>query len=185
MSILNILLIAIALSLDAAAVSAANGARHHQMSFLKAVKIAFFFGFFQLFMPLVGWMFGSGLEQLIAGLDHWVAFVLLGILGIKMFLESLKPVEEKQIDIHSWKILLLLSVATSIDALVVGISFAFISMNIWFAVLMIGVVTFALSLISIYIGKKCGERWGKKAEMLGGIILFGIGLKILLTHLLG
>lgn len=184
MSLLSILLVAIALSFDAMAVAAANGARHHRMPFSRAFKIALFFGFFQLFMPLAGWFLGTGLEKMISSFDHWVAFVLLSILGIKMIVESLKPVEEKQIDIHSWKILLLLSVATSVDALVVGISFAFVSINIWLSVFLIGLTTFSLSLCSVYIGKKCGEYWGKKAEIIGGLILLIIGLKILLSHLL-
>lgn len=183
MTLLSILLVAIALSLDAAAVSAANGAHHHRMSLVKALKISFFFGFFQFFMPLVGWLIGSGLEKIISKFDHWVAFLLLAVLGIKMILESLKPTEEKTIDIHNIKILLLLSVATSIDALVVGMTFALLPINIWPAIIVIGFTTFILSLISVYIGKRCGERWGKKAEIVGGLILIVIGLKILLSHL--
>jgi putative Mn2+ efflux pump MntP len=134
-------------------------------------------------MPLIGWLIGAGLKEIISKFDHWIAFVLLAILGIKMILESLKSIEEKTIDIHNNKILFLLSLATSIDALVIGMTFALLPINIWLAVIIIGLTTFFLSLISIYIGKKCGERWGKKAEIIGGIILILIGLKILLTHL--
>lgn len=166
------------------AVAAANGAHHHKMHFTKALRIAFFFGFFQFLMPLIGWIMGFGLEKFISTIDHWIAFILLAILGIKMIIESLKPVEERKIDIHSLKILIFLSIATSIDALIVGITFALLPVNIWFATAIIGVTTFLLSLISIYIGKKCGETWGKKAEIIGGLILILIGSKILLSHVL-
>lgn len=184
MTFISILLIAIAVSFDAMAVAAANGAHHHKISFSKAVKIAFFFGFFQLFMPLIGWVLGVGLQQIIATLDHWIAFILLAILGIKMIIESFNTEGEKKIDIHSLKILLFLSIATSIDALIVGITFALLPVNIWLAVGVIGLTTFVLSLVSIYIGRKCGEYWGKKAEIVGGIILVIIGIKILVTHLI-
>lgn len=184
MSFFKIFLIAVALSFDAMAVAAANGAHHHRMSIIKALRIAIFFGFFQFFMPLVGWVIGTGLEQIISKYDHWVAFILLFILGLKMVLESLKPVDEVKIDIQNYKILLLLSVATSIDALIVGMTFALLPVNIWLSVFIIGITTFILSLVSIYIGQKCGECWGKKAEIFGGFILIIIGFEILITHLL-
>lgn len=184
MTFVNILLIAIALSFDAMAVSAANGAHHHHMSFAKALRIALFFGAFHFIMPLVGWVLGVGLQQIISNFDHWIAFSLLSGVGIKMILESLKTVEEKEIDIHNLKILLLLSVAISIDALVVGMTFALLPVNIWTASAIISLTAFIASLVSIYIGKKCGERWGKKAEIIGGVILIVIGLKILISHFL-
>lgn len=184
MSLLNIFLISLALAMDAMAVGAANGAHHHRMKFKVALRIAGFFGFFQFFMPLVGWLVGSGLKVYIIEFDHWVSFILLSVLGIKMILESLKNVKEKSIDIHNLKILFLLSIATSVDALVVGITFNFILINVWLAVIIIGLTTFVLSLISIYLGKKMGELWGKKAEFAGGLVLIGIGLKILLSHIL-
>ncbi|MDD3887706.1 MAG: manganese efflux pump MntP family protein [Patescibacteria group bacterium] len=184
MSLLNILFIAIALSFDAMAVAAANGAHHHQMGAKKALKIAFYFGFFQFLMPLIGYILGFGLIQFISGVDHWIAFFLLVILGIKMLVESFKKEEEKKIDIHSFKILLTQSIATSIDALIIGVTLALLPVNIWLSVSIIGLTTFILSLISIYIGKKCGEKWGKKAEIIGGLVLISIGLKILLEHIL-
>ena len=184
MSFLSIFFIAISLSFDAMAVAAANGAKHHQMSFSKALRIAFSFGLFQFLMPLIGWYIGAGLSKFISNYDHWIAFFLLNVLGIKFIFESLKTVEEKEIDIHNWKILVLLSLATSIDALIVGVTFAFLPIEIWTSLLIIGTTTFILSLLSIYIGKKCGERWGKKAEIIGGLILILIGIKILLGHLL-
>ncbi len=183
MTFFNILLIAVALSLDAAAVSAANGAHHHRMPLTTALKISLFFGLFQFIMPLIGWWVGFGLEKIISQFDHWIAFSLLSILGIKMILESLKSVNEKTIDIHNIKVLFLLSIATSIDALVVGMTFALLPVNIWLAVIIIGLTTFVLSFLSIYIGKKCGEQWGRKAEIIGGLILVLIGIKILLSHL--
>jgi putative Mn2+ efflux pump MntP len=184
MTIISLLFIAIALSFDAMAVGAANGAHHHQMSRVMALRIAFFFGLFQFIMPIIGWLIGVGLEQMVSKYDHWIAFILLLILGIKMIAESLKPAEEKEIDISSYKILLLLSVATSIDALIIGMTFALLPVNIWLAISVIGITTFILTFISIYVGKKCGECWGKKAEILGGIILIIIGTKILISHLL-
>ena len=183
MSTLNILLVAVALAMDAMAVAAANGAHHRFLSPRKAVLIAGSFGLFQLLMPLAGWVLGSGLKSFIMGVDHWLAFTLLLVVGTKMMLKSLKPVEEKNICITNIGMLLLLSIATSTDALVVGITFAFVRTAVVFAVVMIGLVTFLLSLAAIYIGKKCGELWGKNIEILGGLMVIVIGCKILVTHL--
>lgn len=183
MTFFSIFLTAIALSLDAVAVSAANGAHHHRMSLVKALRISLFFGFFQFLMPLIGWLISVGLEEIISKFDHWIAFLLLIVLGGKMILESLKPVDKKTIDIHNIKILFFLSVATSIDALVVGMTFALLPVNIWLAITIIGLTTFVLSFFSIYIGKKIGEQWGRKAETIGGVILILIGIKIVLSHL--
>jgi len=180
---LNILFIAIALSFDAMAVSAVSGARDIHISLKKALKISFFFGFFQLFMPIIGWTIGVGLEKLINKFDHWVAFLLLIGVGIKMIIESFKPKKEKK-DINNLKILFLLAIATSIDALVVGLTFGLMPINIIFAVGVIGTTTFLLSLISVYIGKKCGETWSNKTEIVGGLILIAIGIKILISHLI-
>jgi putative Mn2+ efflux pump MntP len=184
MTFFNIFLIAVALSFDAMAVSAVSGARYHNMPVKKALRIALFFGFFQLLMPLIGWGIGLGLEKIITKYDHWVAFLLLFGIGLKMIFESFKSKEEKNKDINNLKILFLLAIATSIDALVVGMTFGLIPVNIWFAVLVIGITTFLLSLISVYIGKKCGETWSQKAEIIGGLILVGIGVNILINHLI-
>lgn len=184
MPLSSIIYIAFALSLDAMAVSAAIGAGNHRMSHQKALQIALFFGFFQFFMPLVGWTIGIGLEKIISQFGHWIAFAVLAILGAKMIVEALKTTDEKKCIIHTTKTLFLLSVATSIDALVVGVTFALLPVDIWLAVIIIGIITFFLSLFSIYIGKKSGEQWGKKAEIIGGLILIGIGIKIVLTHVL-
>ncbi|MDD5110470.1 MAG: manganese efflux pump MntP family protein [Patescibacteria group bacterium] len=183
MSTLNILLVAVALAMDAMAVAAANGAHHRSLSRRKALTIAASFGLFQLFMPLVGWMLGTGFKNAIMGFDHWLAFTLLSLIGIKMVWESFKPVEERNICINSIGVLLLLSVATSTDALVVGVTFAFVPTAVALAVILIGLVTFGLSLAAISLGKICGDLWGKKAETFGGLVLVAIGVKILVTHL--
>jgi len=184
MSFWSVFLIGIALSFDGAAVAAANGARHKNWNFLKVLKIGLFFGCFHFLMVVVGELIGSGFSAFINGVDHWVAFVLLVGLGLKMLWESFGTVKEKQVDIHDLKILLLLSVATSIDALVIGISFAFVKVNFVLAALEIGLIIFFITIFSVYIGKKFGEYWGKKAEIVGGFVLLAIGIKILVTHLL-
>lgn len=185
MSLLNIFFIAIALSFDVMAVCAAGGARESRLSFLTALRAAVFFAFFQALMPLIGWLVGLRLEKLIADFDHWVAFLLLAILGLKMIWESLKADKKKRVvNMDSPKILFLLSLATGIDAWVAGVTFAFLPVSIWAAVSIIGLTTFVLALLAIFIGKKSGERWGQKAEIAGGLILIALGLKILLSHLL-
>lgn len=183
MTLLSIFLIALAVSFDSMAVSASSGACNNKLSFLKSLRIAFFFGLFQGLMPLIGFVLGSGLEKFISGLDHWVAFGLLGVLGFKMIIESFKHEKEKEIDINKLKILVLLAIATSIDALVVGMTLALLPVNIWLAVSVISITTFSLSLISVYFGKMCGKKWGKIAEVIGGLILIIIGFKILFDHL--
>lgn len=183
MSVINIILIAITLSLDAMAVSAADGARYPKMSLWRACRVAFFFGFFQALMPVIGWMFGSGLEKVASTIGPWFAFILLGIIGTRMILESKKPKNEKEVDLDNWKVLILLSFATSVDALVVGVSFALLSVNIWLASSLIGLITFVLCLSSVYIGINIGRHWSKRAELIGGIILIVIGVKILIEYL--
>ncbi|MFA5842424.1 MAG: manganese efflux pump MntP family protein [Candidatus Gracilibacteria bacterium] len=184
MSLLNLFLIAIALSFDAIAVSAAAGAHDHRMSFPNAFRLAFLFGLFQWGMPLLGWLIGTQLEKFISNFDHWIAFFLLAAIGGKMIHESFNKTPEKKTDLNSWKILLILAIATSIDAMATGLTFAFIQVPIYTATLIIGLTTFTLSLSAVYLGKKCGEHWGKKTEIIGGLILIAIGLKILLSHLL-
>ncbi len=184
MTLINILLIGIALSFDAMAAAATYGAQCQRLSFSKALGVGLLFGFFQGLMPFIGWLLGSQMERVVSTLDHWIAFVLLGILGTKMVVDATRPTRNKKFELQSLKALLLLAVATSIDALVAGISFAFITINIYNAILVIGLITWVLSLTSVYVGRKCGECWGKKATIVGGVILFVIGVKILLTHLL-
>lgn len=183
MSFLSLILIAIALSVDAMAVSAANGAQHHNLTYKAAIKISLCFGLFHFTMPLIGWLLGSNLQKIISTYDHWIAFGLLLAIGLKMIIESLKPVTEKDVDINSFKILFLLSVALSIDALVIGMSLALLPVNIWYAASIIGLSNFILSFVSVYLGKACGNFLGKIADIGGGLILIIIGFNIIISHL--
>lgn len=184
MEFLTIFLIAIGLSADSFAVSITSGLVLNKIDFRNAAKIAFSLGFFQALMPTLGWLIGIKIETYIKDIDHWIAFSLLTIIGIKMILESLKSNEEdKNFNPLNPKILLMMSLATSIDALVVGISFAFISYNWFVSGFIIGAVTFIISMLGILFGKKMGSRFGNKMEIVGGIILIFIGVRILFQHL--
>ena len=185
MSIISILLLGVGLSMDAFAVSIAKGMVMQKKEVLKyACILALFFGGFQALMPLLGWWIGSYFETLIASVDHWIAFGLLGIIGMNMIREAFQC-NDGQCD-HGLSIisLFVLAISTSIDSLAVGISFAFLNVDIGSAVLMIGCTTFLLSFIAVYIGNRLGGFFEKYAGIFGGIILFGIGTKILLEHLL-
>jgi putative Mn2+ efflux pump MntP len=184
MDFITILLIAVGLSFDTFAVSVSSGLTIRHIRFYQAVKIAFTLAFFQALMPLIGWVLGNQVADLIVNYDHWVAFGLLSFLGIKMAYESLKKdKEDSNFNPLNLVVLLGMAVATSIDALVVGVSFALIEINIFWSILIIGVVTFLVSMIGMLFGKKVGGSLGKKMEIIGGIILIGIGLKILLSHI--
>ena len=184
MDLFTIMLIAIGLAMDAFAVSIASGISVKSQKRKNALIIATFFGAFQIFMPVVGWLAGIGLEELIKGIDHWIAFTLLVFIGSRMIYDSAKRENlkrESSLRIHA---LLTLSVATSIDALMVGLSFAFIQTAILTPILIIGLVTFLLSFIGFYFGNVIGQILGNKIKVIGGVILIGIGLKILLEHLI-
>jgi len=184
MNIFVTLLLAIGLAFDAFAVSVSCGISARQTRISNALIVAGFFGLFQSAMPIVGWAVGSVFENIVAGIDHWVAFVLLSSIGIHMIYESARP-EGKQasINILDLRVLLLLSVATSIDALVAGFSFAFIQIEVIRTVAVIGLVTFILSVIGYHIGENLGHFFRNKVRFLGGIILIGIGVKMLVEHL--
>ena len=184
MDLITILLIAVGLSFDTFAVSVSSGLTIPHIRFLQAVKIAFTLAFFQSLMPLIGWILGNQVSGLIANYDHWVAFGLLSVLGLKMAYESLKKDKENS-SFNPLKPLVLLgmAVATSIDALVVGVSFALIDINIYWSIFVIGVVTFLVSMVGMLFGKKVGGKLGQQMEIIGGVILIGIGIKILLEHL--
>lgn len=185
MDIITILLIAIGLSFDTFAVSVSTGLAISKIRFWQAVKIAITLAFFQAAMPFLGWFFGKQVEHLISNYDHWIAFGLLSILGIRMIYESFqKDKEDKSFNPLNTSVLIGMAVATSIDALVVGVSFAFINMNIYWSVILIGAVTFLVSMTGILFGKKAGGNHGKRMEIIGGLILIGIGLKILISHLM-
>ena len=184
MSIFSICMIGIGLSMDAFAVSIAKGMTIKKHLLLRyAFILAFFFGFFQALMPLLGWWAGSYFQELISAFDHWIAFLLLGFIGVHMLKESLSNKEEEVDDSLSFKTILLLAIATSIDALAVGISFAFLKVDILQAITMIGIITFVLSFLAVIIGNRLGNMLEKYAGILGGCILILIGLKILIEHL--
>lgn len=187
MGFVELFLIGVGLSMDAFAVSVCKGLNMRgKVNFKHAGVIALFFGGFQALMPLIGYFLGIGFEKYITKIDHWIAFLLLGFIGGKMVIEAIKEwnAEDKQEeDKLEIKELFILAVATSIDALAVGITFAFLSVNIWSAISIIGVTTFILSLIGVVIGNKFGSKYKSKAELVGGIILVLMGIKILLEHL--
>lgn len=185
--IVELLLIGAGLAMDAFAVSVCKGLGMRKVKKDQALLIGLFFGGFQALMPFVGWALGSQFEQYIVHIDHWIAFVLLGMIGGNMIREAIREgdvcptvKEDKKLDL---KELFLLAVATSIDALAVGITFAFLNYPILEAVAIIGVITFVISVAGVYIGNFFGCRYKKRAELLGGCILIFIGLKILLEHL--
>ncbi len=183
---LSILFIAIGLSADCFAVSLSSGISLKSISRFQILRIATAFGLFQALMPVLGWLAGQTIVDLIADYDHWIAFILLAIIGGKMIWESFRSEAERnnKTDITSWFMLLTLSIATSIDALAVGLSFAFLEVNIVTAVIIIGLVSFLVTIIGLLLSKKVGKLFGKRAEIIGGIILIGIGLRILLSHIL-
>ena len=186
MGLLEILMIAVALSMDAFAVSICKGLNMRRINMTHLFVIGLFFGSFQALMPLIGWLLGRQFEQYITSIDHWISFGLLAFLGIRMIIEALGEDDEQSDEISEKldiKEIFLLAIATSIDALAAGITFAFLNVNIIFSVSVIGVITFAISLVGVIIGSKFGARFKIKAEISGGIILIIIGLKILLEHL--
>lgn len=184
MDILTMVLIAIGLAMDSLAVSITSGLAMRELKISKALKIAIFFGLFQALMPVVGWLAGLSLTDLISGIDHWIAFALLSLIGCKMIYESIRlESREKVIDPMNVYLLLMLSIATSIDALAVGITFAFLEVSIVTPIIIIGVVTFLLSLLGVFVGNKFGHLFEKKIGIAGGLILIGIGIRILIEHL--
>ncbi len=182
MSVAEIFIIAVGLSMDAFAVAVCKGLSLYKMKPKHAVITGLYFGGFQALMPLVGYLLGKQFEDLITSIDHWIAFALLGIIGINMIRESRGCADELN-DSLTPKTMLPLAVATSIDALAVGITFAFLKVNIVYSVSFIGVITFILSCIGVKIGSIFGAKFKSIAELVGGIILILMGTKILLEHL--
>ena len=183
MSFVEILLIAIALSMDAFAVSVCKGLSVPKLLPRHALTVGLYFGGFQALMPLIGYLLGHSFESAIASIDHWIAFALLALIGGNMVREALGDDEENTDASFGFKTMLLLSVATSIDALAVGVSFAFLGVNIIAAIATIGTTTFILSIVGIKVGNVFGAKYKGKAELVGGIMLMLMGLKILLEHL--
>ena len=188
MSFFEIFMIGVGLSMDAFAVSICKGLNMRKLDKVQTLVIAFFFGGFQALMPFVGWLLGKQFEAYITSFDHWIAFVLLAFIGGKMIWDVFKGDDKDEscceegakLDV---KELFMLAIATSIDALAVGISFAFLQVNIVSAITLIGCTTFVISAAGVFIGHKFGSKYEDKASLAGGIILILIGLKILLEHL--
>jgi len=186
MTLFELLLVAIGLSMDAFAVSVCKGLEMKQVTLKKMTLIAGLFGVFQAIMPLLGWLIGIQFSRMIQAYDHWIAFILLTLIGVKMIYEAIKdnhdeacPIDDR-LDI---KELLVLAVATSIDALAVGVTLAFLDVNIVHSVGFIGTITVIICGIGVYLGHRFGGWFNDKAEIIGGLILISIGLKILIEHL--
>lgn len=185
MDLLTLCIVSVSLAMDAFTVSIAKGLCMKTHIKKQAFTMALTFGVFQAVMPLIGWFAGTYFEALISSIDHWIAFGLLGLIGIKMIIEAVKDDEDEAdvCEILTFKKLMILGVATSIDALAVGISFSLLDVNIWVAIALIGTITFVLSYLGALFAQKVGSRFGKYAEMTGGAILVLIGLRILISHL--
>lgn len=183
MGLIELFLIAVGLSMDAFAVSVCKGLAMPKCTFKKAAIVGLWFGGFQALMPAIGYVLGAQFQEAIASIDHWIAFVLLALIGGNMIHEALDNEEEEADASLNVKTMFLLAVATSIDALAIGITFAFLKVNIIPAVCFIGIVTFIISFAGVKIGNVFGARYKNKAEIVGGIILILLGLKILLEHL--
>ncbi len=180
----SVILIAIGLAMDAFAVSLAVGTSGKNRDLRSIIRIAFHLGFFQGFMTFLGWLGGSTISRLIEKFDHWVALVLLSFVGIRMIISGLNPDQESFCkDPSRGSTLVLICLATSIDALAVGISLAVVQVNMLSTSLTIGIITLGLSLGGLLFGHLLGEKLGKRMEVLGGLLLNGIGIRILLSHL--
>lgn len=183
MGLFEVIVISIGLAMDAFAVSVCKGLSMKKMNWKNAIIIALYFGVFQAFMPILGYILGTSFNEVVKNVDHWIAFILLLAIGLNMIKESRDDELEKRNDKIDFKTMVVLAIATSIDALAVGITFAFLETNVMLSVIIIGIITFILSIIGVKIGNKFGDKFQNKAELTGGIILILIGLKILLEHI--
>ena len=188
MDIISLLAISVALSMDAFSVSICKGLATKKFSVKTALLCGLWFGGFQALMPIIGYFLGAQFEHFITNIDHWIAFGLLLVIGINMIREALSDDEDEDCGdscgCTGFKTMLMMAIATSIDALAVGVTFAFLKVNIWLAILLIGLVTAIFSASGVYIGNIFGSRYKSKAEFAGGFILISMGLKILLEHTL-
>ncbi|WP_343249629.1 manganese efflux pump MntP family protein [Diplocloster hominis] len=189
MNFAELFILAVGLSMDAFAVAVCKGLSMKKITLRKAALVGLYFGFFQAAMPAVGYLLGVNFQKQITSIDHWIAFLLLGAIGVNMILEARKGggceacgCADADADL-SVRTMLILALATSIDALAVGITFAFLQVRIVPAISFIGIITFVLSMLGVRIGNAFGSRYKAKAEFLGGIILICLGTKILLEHL--
>ena len=187
MGFVEIFLIGVGLSMDAFAVSVCKGLGMHRVNYAHALVIALFFGVFQGLMPVIGWLAGSAFAVYVTAIDHWIAFALLAFVGGKMLWDAFHDKGEEEDETATQKLdlreLFMLAIATSIDALAVGISFSFLQIDIAAAALIIGCTTFVLSLVGVVVGNRFGARFERPSQIAGGIVLIAIGLKILLEHL--
>ena len=183
MTVFEIFLIGIGLSMDAFAVSICKGLSIGKVNGRHMLTAGLWFGGFQALMPLIGYLLGSTFEQYVTSIDHWIAFILLSIIGANMIKESFDEDSEKQNASFSFMSMLMVAMATSIDALAVGITFAFLQVNIWLAIAVIGCTTFVISAAGIKIGSIFGAKYKAKAEFFGGAVLICLGIKILVEHL--
>ena len=183
MSLIELFLIAVGLSMDAFAVSVCKGLSVRKAEVKHGLLVGAYFGGFQALMPAIGYLLGRQFESLITSVDHWIAFVLLGIIGGNMIREALKGEQEELDGSFTFKAMLPLAIATSIDALAMGVTFAFLQVQIVPAVLFIGVTTFVLSAIGLKVGNVFGAKYKARAELFGGVVLVLMGIKILLEHL--
>ncbi len=184
MSFWEIFLLAVGVSMDAFAVSIGKGLSAKRVSWREALTVGLWFGGFQALMPVIGYYLGISFADLVTKIDHWIAFGLLLLIGGNMIRDALKGEDDKPVDSSfAFRTMLVLAIATSIDALAVGISFAFLGTDLWRSILIIGLTTFVFSAVGLLIGKKVGSRFHAGAEILGGVILIAIGLKILVEHL--
>ena len=185
MQLYELLVVAVSLSMDAFAVSVCKGLSTGRSHMRHSMICGIWFGMFQALMPLLGWFLGVQFQKMIVSIDHWIAFVLLGLIGFNMIREAVQKEEDIELDSSfSPKAMLPLAVATSIDALAVGITFAFLQVDILPAISFIGIITFTMSAIGVRIGATFGAKYQSLAELVGGIILIGMGVKILLEHTL-
>ncbi len=182
MGIIEVLLIAVGVSMDAFAVSIAKGISAHRVRWRHALLAGLWFGGFQALMPCIGYFLGLGFAAFIGQWDHWVAWLLLTLIGANMVKESFSKEEDEVSGGWGFWHMLTLAVATSIDALAVGVSFAFLEMSVWMPIIIIGITTMMFSIAGVLLGKKVGERFKSKAELVGGLVLIAIGIKILWEH---
>ncbi len=185
MGSIEILLIAVSLAMDSFALSITCGIILRRIVFKDVMRIALYMGVFQAIMPVIGWLMGVGMRQYIQSYDHWIAFILLALLGSKMVYEHFKEDDESaDFDPSKHFVLLGFAIATSIDALVVGVNFAFLGVSILWPVAAIGLVAFLFSFIGVHLGGRFGHAFDFKAELLAGLLLIGLGVKILFEHLI-
>jgi putative Mn2+ efflux pump MntP len=186
MSFIEVFFIALSMSMDAFAVCLGAGTQDCTNGRRPTFRLAFHFGLFQFLMPVLGWLAGTSVERYISGFDHWVAFGLLAFVGLRMLRSGIRPgKDEKEEDPSRGWTMVLLSIAVSIDALAVGLSLGLIGVTIWYPAVVIGVVTGLVSWLGLRLGNRLSERFGGRMEILGGLVLVGIGVRIVVSHLAG